>query len=64
MTFAGSREPITRGASAGVSNMNPVTLVSTVMIKKSAVVPGMRLALSMPTAARRPLTMAMRLMIT
>ncbi|HEX3602655.1 MAG TPA: hypothetical protein VHU43_01090, partial [Steroidobacteraceae bacterium] len=64
MTFAGSNEPMTRGASAGVSNMKPVTLVATVVIKKSVLVAGMSLAPSILTTATMPLTMAIKLMIT
>ena len=43
--MAGSSDPITRGASTGVGNMKPVTLVATVVIKNSVVMPGMSLAL-------------------
>ena len=64
MTLGGSRDPITRGASTGVGNMKPVTLVATVRIKNSVVMPGMSLALNIPSAARMPLMMAITLMIT
>ena len=55
---------MTRGASTGVANRKPVTLVAAVVIKNSAVMPGMRLALNIPTTTMMPPMMAIRLMIT
>ena len=44
--------------------MKPVTLVATVIIKNSVVMPGMSLALNMASTTRMPLIMAIKLMIT
>jgi hypothetical protein len=45
-------------------NMKPVTLVSTVVARNTAVHPGIRSEPSMPYSTRRPVAMPTRLMAT
>jgi len=52
------------GGSNGMGNMNPVTQLATVVIRKSAVVLGKCFAFNIASATTMPLTMPIRLMIT